>query len=72
LGGASNVVIHRPDGLATRLLVVGGSTNLTFDAQRFGAVGGEVNLQSPNYDGASERYDITISGGASNVAIDSR
>ena len=72
LGGASNVVIHRPEGVATRVLVVGGSTNLTFDEQRFGAVGGEVDLQSPNYDCGSERYDITISGGASNVVIGSR
>jgi hypothetical protein len=72
LGGASNVVIHRPESVATRVRVVGGSTNLTFDDQRFGAIGSEVNLQSPNYDGASERYEITITGGASNVAIDSR
>jgi hypothetical protein len=72
LGGASNVVIHRPGSVATRLYVVGGSTNLTFDDQRFGAVGGEVNLQSANYDVALERYDISITGGASNVALDSR
>src|SRR5215213_2471611 len=39
LGGASNIVIHRPEGVATRVRVVGGSTNLTFDDQRFGAVG---------------------------------
>jgi hypothetical protein len=72
LGGASNIGIHRPEGVATRVRVVGGSTNLTFDDQRFGAVGSEVKLQGPNYDGASERYEITITGGASNVAIDSR
>ena len=72
LGGASNVVMHRPEGVATRLFVVGGSTNLTFDDQRFGAVGGEVNLQSANYDGVPERYDITITGGTSNVTLDSR
>jgi hypothetical protein len=72
LGGASNVVIHRPEGVATRLLVVDGSTNLTFDDQRFGAVGGEVNLQSANYDGVPERYDITITGGASNVTLDTQ
>jgi hypothetical protein len=72
LGGASNVVIHRPEGVATRVRVVGGSTNLTFDDQHFGAVGSEVNLQSPNYDGTPERYDITITGGASNLAIDTR
>src|SRR3712207_4006547 len=72
LGGASNVVIHRPEGVATRVRVVGGSTNLTFDDQRFGAVGSEVNLQNPNYDCAPGRCEITITGGASNVAIDSR
>ena len=72
LGGASNIVIHRPESVATRVRVVGGSTNLTFDDQHFGAVGSEVKLQGPNYDGASERYEITITGGASNVAIDSR
>jgi hypothetical protein len=57
LGGASNVLIHRPEGVATRVRVVGGSTNLTFDDQHFSAVGSEVNLQSPNYDDAPERYD---------------
>ncbi len=72
LGGASNVVIHRPEGVATRVCIVGGSTNLTFEDQHFGAVGGEVSLQSPNYEGTPERYDITITGGASNVAIDTR
>jgi hypothetical protein len=72
LGGASNVVIHRPEGVATRVRIVGGSTNLTFEDQHFGAVGGEVSLQSPNYEGTPERYDITITGGASNVAIDTR
>ena len=72
LGGASNVVIHRPEGVATRVRIVGGSTNLTFEDQHFGAVGGEVILQSPNYEGTPERYDITITGGASNVAIDTR
>jgi hypothetical protein len=72
LGGASNVDIHRPGGIAARVRVGGGSTSLTFDDQRFGAVGGEVSPQSPDYEGASDRYDITITGGASNVAIDTR
>jgi hypothetical protein len=71
-GGASNVAIHRPGGVAAQLRVVGGSTNLAFDERRFGAVGGEVSLQSPDYEGASDRYDITITGGASSVIIDAR
>ena len=70
LGGASNVAIHRPEGVSAQIRVGGGSTNLAFDERCFGAVGGEVGLQSPDYAGASDRYDITISGGASSVIID--
>jgi hypothetical protein len=72
VGGASNVTIHQPKGVAARVRVVGGSTNLAFDEKRFGAVGGEVSLRSPEHEGASDRYDIIITGGASNVAIDTR
>jgi hypothetical protein len=72
LGGASNVAIHRPEGVAAQILVGGGSTNLAFDERRFGAVGGEVSLQSPEYEGASDRYDIVITGGASGLTIDAK
>jgi hypothetical protein len=72
LGGASKVAIHRPAGVAAQARVGGGSTNLVFDDQRFGAVGGEVSLQSLDYEGASDRYDFVITDGASNVAIDTR
>jgi hypothetical protein len=70
LGGASNVAIHRPEGVAARVRVVGGSTNLAFDNRHFGAVRGEVSLQSQGYDDARDRYDITITGGASGLTID--
>ena len=72
LGGASNVTIHRPEGVAARAHVVGGATNLTFDEKHFGAIGGEVNLQSPDYDDAANRYDIEVTGGANNLTIGAR
>ena len=72
LGGVSNVAIHRPEGVAARVRLGSGSTNLAFDDQRFGAIGGEVNLQSPDYEGTSDRYDITVTGGTSNLTIDAR
>ncbi len=50
----------------------GGASKLTLDDQRFGAIGGETRLESPDCAGATDRYEITITGGASNVAIDSR
>jgi hypothetical protein len=71
-GGASRVEVTLPPPVAARVRVGGGSTNLAFDEKNFGAVGGEVSLQSPDYEGAPDRYDITITGGTSNVEIDSR
>ena len=72
LGGASNVTIHRPEGVAARAHVVGGATNLTFDEKHLGAIGGDVNLQSPDYDDAANRYDIEVTGGANNLTIAAR
>ena len=71
LGGASNVAIYRPEGVAARLRVSGGVTNLSFDGQQFGVAGGEMSLQSTHYESASDRYDITITGGANNLSVNS-
>jgi hypothetical protein len=71
LGGASNVAIRRPEGVAARLRVDGGATNLKFDDKHIGAAGGELDLQSSgDYDGAADRYDIAVTGGANNLSID--
>ena len=68
-GGAYKVSINRPDGVEARLNVKSGATNLTFDQQHFGVLGDTVRLQSPGHDGASDRYKIEISGGASEISI---
>jgi hypothetical protein len=70
VGGASNVAIRRPEGVAARLRVDGGATNLAFDDRHIGVAGGELDLQSGDYDGAADRYDIAITGGANNMSID--
>jgi len=69
-GGASNVAVQRPEGVAARLRVSGGVTNLIFDGQHFGVVGDEVDLQTPDYDDASDCYDIAITVGANNLIVD--
>jgi DNA-binding MarR family transcriptional regulator len=69
LGGASNLTIHRPEGVATRILVHGGSSKLTFDEQHFGAIGGEMRWQSPDYDRTADRYNIKVSGGADGLTL---
>jgi hypothetical protein len=71
LGGVNNVGIRRPEGVAARLRVSGGVTDLAFDEEHFGVVGGEVSLQSSHYESASDRYDISITGGANNLTVSS-
>lgn len=68
-GGASNVTIRRPAGVAARVRVGSGASNLTLDEQHLGAVGGETRLESSDYEGASDRYDIEVLGGANNLTI---
>ena len=68
-GGANSVRISRPRGVAASLHVGGGASKLAFDDQRLGAVGGETTLESGSYAGATERYEITVTGGANNVSV---
>jgi class 3 adenylate cyclase len=68
--GASDLTVHRPARAGARVHVNGGAQNLTFDDQRFGAVGGQTVWQSANYDTAADRYDITILRGAKAVTVD--
>ena len=68
-GGANDVTVSRPKGVATCVLVGGGASKLALDDQHFGAIGGETKLESPDYAEAADRYEITITGGASSVAI---
>jgi hypothetical protein len=70
VGGASNVAIRRPEGVAARLRVDGGATNLAFDDRHIGVAGGELDLQSGDYDGAVDRYALAVTGGANNLSID--
>jgi hypothetical protein len=70
VGGASNVAIRRPTGIAARLRVDSGATHLEFDDRHIGAAGGELDLQSRDYDATSDRYDIAVTGGANNLSVD--
>ena len=66
------VTIHRPAGVAARLSVGRGASKLAFDEQRFGAIGGKTRLQTSDYDGATDRYDVEVTGGASKLSVDAR
>jgi DNA-binding MarR family transcriptional regulator len=68
-GGASEVTLRRPKGTEARAEVNGGASQLDFDGQRLGAVGGRTVLASPGFADAADRYEIRFTGGASQVTV---
>jgi DNA-binding MarR family transcriptional regulator len=68
-GGASQITFQLPAGVAARLQVKGGVSKLAFESQRLGAVGGHTSLESTDYKSAVDRFDIEVTGGASNLTI---
>jgi len=70
-GGASELIIRRPVGVAARVHLKGWASQFIFDDQTFGNLGNDVRLQSPGYDAAAQRYDIEVASSASMVTITS-
>jgi hypothetical protein len=68
-GGASDLTVQRPKGVAASVRVGDGASRLALDGQRLGAVGGETRLESPDYASATDRYEVVVTGGASNVSV---
>ena len=68
-GGASVVRFDRPRGVATAVQVRDGVSRLHFDGQRPRTVGGSLRLQTDDYAAAPERYEIELSGGASELRV---
>jgi hypothetical protein len=61
--------VIRPTGIATTLTLRGGAKDLTFDDQRFGALGGDVDLEAKPTDHDSGQYHITVSGGPNQLRV---
>lgn len=70
-GGASEVTVRRPAGVAARAHLKGWTSTMVFDGQTFGGVGNDVRLQSPGFDLTAPHYDIDVTGAASMLTISS-
>ncbi|MDQ6900978.1 MAG: TMEM175 family protein [Candidatus Dormibacteraeota bacterium] len=68
-GGAGDISVRRPVGVAIRAVVHGGVSKLSFDERPIEAVVTEASLQSPDYAGAVDRYDFDFDGGATKLRI---
>ncbi|HEX9095203.1 MAG TPA: DUF5668 domain-containing protein [Candidatus Dormibacteraeota bacterium] len=71
-GGAANLTIHRPAGSEASLTMSGGVNDFTADGYHQASLAGEMSWQSSGYAGATNQYNIRVSGGANHVTIDTR
>ncbi len=70
-GGASEITVHRPPGVAARAHLKGWVSTFAFDDQTFGNVGNNLRLQSAGFDPTVPYYDIEVASSASMVTITS-
>ena len=69
-GCNENLVLTRPAGVETRVSLNGGASNLTVDGNHFNGFAREGQaFVSPGYATATDRVDIGISSGASDVTV---
>lgn len=69
-GGASNIQLMRPIGVPCRIRIAQGAVDIDLDDQHFRAIGGETRWETPDFKSSIDRYDITISGGARKLIVD--
>ena len=68
-GGASVIRFDRPKGVAAALQVRGGISRLRFDGRIVKTSGNTFRVQTKGFAEATERYEIEVSGGASELSI---
>ncbi len=68
-GGASNLAIHRPANVPIGVRVRGGVSRLELDARQIGAAGGPISLDTDGWSAAAARYDLQLTGGASQLCV---
>jgi DNA-binding MarR family transcriptional regulator len=69
LGGASKLRVDRPAGVPVRLRIAGGAGGIDLDRQRLGGVAGGSVLESEGVVGATDLFEIEITGGVGKVQI---
>jgi hypothetical protein len=68
--GAGNVVVHVPSGIAAKVHATSGLGKVIMDS-RFSKTD-KNTYQSPDYDGAANKVEITVNSGAGNVSVNTK
>src|SRR5215213_6553983 len=66
-GGASEIIVRRPVGVAVRAHLKGWVSTFVFDHQTFSDMGNNVRLQSADFEPTAPYYDIEVASSASMV-----
>jgi hypothetical protein len=69
VGGVNKLRIDRPAGVPVRLKIAGGAGGIELDRQRLGSTAGGTILESTGVAGASDLFEIEITGGAAKVQV---
>jgi len=70
-GGASEIIVRRPEGTAARAHLKGWVSTFVFDDQTFSDMGNNVWLQSSGFEPTAPYYNIEVASSASMVTITS-
>jgi len=70
-GGAAEIIVRRPGGVAARAHLKGWVSTFVFDHQTFSDMGNNVWLQSAGFEPTAPYYDIEVASSASMVTITS-
>jgi cell wall-active antibiotic response 4TMS protein YvqF len=68
--GAGNVVVRVPSGIAAKIHATSGLGKVIMDS-RFSKLDGNT-YQSPDYEGAANKVEITVHSGAGNVSVNTK
>jgi len=68
-GGSNHVDLHLPAGAAARVATEGGANSLNVPGGRRNSVFGSSQWESDGYRDATDRYDVSVTGGANQVRV---
>jgi DNA-binding MarR family transcriptional regulator len=68
-GSGAAFTVRRPPGVAARVHLKGRGSGIALDDQTVVDMSSDGRLQSPNYEGAVQRYDIETSGSGSMITV---
>ena len=71
MGGAPEITVRRPAGVAAHVHLKGWVSKLVFDDQTISGAGNNMRLQSSDFDPTAPYYDIEIASYANIVTITS-